>query len=229
MSSSSSLCPSISAAREAADQVLTWLGPAFLQDRFEVVDERLRCGQTAFRVDGEGQHRDRPALELREVLFRQPEQRGDDAGRVREGERLDQVGLTVRGEPVDQFVADAPDDLVFPTRQRLLGERLGHQRPEPAVYGFVHAQHHAVAQHVAEDLDHGVRRERLVVAQHLLDVLVPVHDEDGLALLARHRGHVDALDRRLVALLGQLRVRVSDVARDDVVERPEVLEVVEQI
>ena len=90
-------------------------------------------------------------------------------------------------------------------------------------------EHHPVAQHVTEDLDHGVRRVGLVVAQHRLDVLVPVHDEDGLALLARHRGHVDALDRRLVALFGQLGVRVADVARDDVVERPEVLEVVEQI
>ena len=97
------------------------------------------------------------------------------------------------------------------------------------MHGLVHAQHHPVAQHVAEDLDHGVGRERLVVAQHLLDVLVPIHDEDGLALLAGHRGHVDALDRRLVALFGQLRIGVADVARDDVVERPEVLEVVEQI
>ena len=33
----------------------------------------------------------------------------------------------------------------------------------------------------------------------------------------------------LVALFGQLRIGVADVARDDVVERPEVLEVVEQI
>ncbi len=97
------------------------------------------------------------------------------------------------------------------------------------MHGLVHAQHHPVAEHVTEDLDHGVGRVGLVVTQHRLDVLVPVDDEDRLALLAGHRGHVDPLDRRLVALFGQLRVRVTDIARDDVVECPEVLEVVEQI
>lgn len=140
-----------------------------------------------------------------------------------------QVCLAVWGELVDEIVADAPDDLVLPARERLLGERLGHQRPQPAVHGLVHAQHHPVAEHVTEDLDHDIGRVRLVVAQHRLDVLVPVHDEYRLAFLAWHRGHVDPLDRRLVALLGQLWIGVADVARDDVVERPEVLEVVEQI
>ena len=95
------------------------------------------------------------------------------------------------------------------------------------MHRLVHAQHHAVAKHVAEDLDHDVGRECLVVAQHRLDVFVPVHDEDRLALLAGHRGHIDPLDRRLLALPGQLGVGVADVARDNVVERPEVLEVVE--
>ena len=84
-----------------------------------------------------------------------------------------------------------------------------------------------LAEHRAEGRDDARRRERLVVAQHLLDVLVAVHDEDGLALLAGHRGHVEPLDRLLAAQPGQLRVRVADVARDGVVERPEVLEVVE--
>jgi hypothetical protein len=73
-------------------------------------------------------------------------------------------------------------------------------------------------EHVTEDLDHDIGRGRLVVAQHRLDVLVPVVDEDRLALLAGHRGHIDPLDRRLLALLGQLRVGIADVARDDVVE-----------
>ena len=67
----------------------------------------------------------------------------------------------------------------------------------------------------------------IVVTQHLLGVLVAVHDEDGLALLAGHRGHVDPLDRLLPPQPGQLRVGVPHVAGDGVVERPEVLEVVE--
>ncbi len=98
-----------------------------------------------------------------------------------------------------------------------------------AVHRLVHAKHHPVAEDVAEDLDDGVGREGLVVTQHRLDVLVAVHDEDRLTLLAGHRRHVDPLDRRLMALFGQLRVGVADVARDDVVECPEVVEVVEQI
>ena len=67
----------------------------------------------------------------------------------------------------------------------------------------------------------------IVVAQHLLGVLVAVHDEDGFTLFAGHRGHVESLHRLLAPEPRQLRVRIPHITGDGVVERPEILEVVE--
>jgi hypothetical protein len=97
------------------------------------------------------------------------------------------------------------------------------------VHGLVHTDHHPVAEYVTENLDHRFGREGLVVAQHRLNVLVPIHDEEGLALLTGNRGRLKPLDRRIAGRLRQLRVGIADVARDDLVERHEILEVVEQI
>ena len=102
-----------------------------------------------------------------------------------------------------------------------------HQGSQSAVDGFIHAQHHAVAQHVAENLNHGFGGEGLIVAQHRLNVFVAVDDEDGFALLTGHRRHVDPLDRSVVTLLCQLRVGVANIAQHDVVECREVFEFVE--
>ncbi len=71
------------------------------------------------------------------------------------------------------------------------------------MHRFVHAQHHAIAEHRAECRDDTGRRECQIVTQHLLGVLVAVHDEDGLALLPWHRGHVDPLDRFLAPKPGE--------------------------
>ena len=51
---------------------------------------------------------------------------------------------------------------------------------QPAVDRLVHAEHDALTQHGAESGDDAGRRERQVIAQHLLGVLVAVHDEDRL-------------------------------------------------
>jgi hypothetical protein len=166
-------------------------------------------------------------LELRIVLLRQSQQAGNDPARIVEGEFLDQVGLSVGRELVDEFVSDAADQLVFPTRHGLLRERLRDQRTQPAVHWFVHTQHHALTEHWTECRDHARRRERRVVTQHLLGVLVAVHDEDRLTFFTGHGGHVEPLDRLLPPKPSQFRVRIPNIPGYRVVEGPEVLEVVE--
>ena len=73
-------------------------------------------------------------------------------------------------------------------------------------------------------------RERLVVAQHLLDVFVAVHDEHRQRFLVRKRARrLESLHRFLAAQSRQLGIRVAHVAGDRVVERTEVVEVVEKL
>ena len=60
------------------------------------------------------------AVELREVLFGQPEQARDYADRELEGELAHQLGHAVRDEAVDLFVDDRRDELGLPAGQRLL-------------------------------------------------------------------------------------------------------------
>ena len=93
--------------------------------------------------------------------------------------------------------------------------------------GLVHPEHDVLAQRIAEESDDDGGRERLVVAQHLRDLVVAVHQEDGLGLVVRHPRHVEALHGRLAPHPGQLRVRVPHVAGDGVVEAAEILEIVE--
>ena len=144
---------------ERADQILFRLGSASLKNRREVVTQRGGGAQSAFRVHQPAQQRDRPPLELRVVLLWQPEQTRDDLARIVEGELLDQIRPAVRGEVVDQAVGDAPNEFILPARQRLLRERLLHQRPQPAVHRFVHPQHHALTEHRTERRDDARRRE----------------------------------------------------------------------
>src|SRR6185312_43250 len=106
------------------DQIVGGLGAAGRQDRREVVTQRGRGGKAAFRIQDPAQQRDGPALKLRVVLLRQAQQPGDDLAGIVEGEFLDQVGLPVGRELVDQAVAYSPDQLVFPSCQRLLREGL---------------------------------------------------------------------------------------------------------
>jgi hypothetical protein len=114
---------------------------------------------------------------LRVVLLRQAQQTGNDLAGIVKGELLDQICLAVGCELIDQTIRHPADQLIFPPRQRLLPECLRDQRTQPPVDRLVHAEHHPFAQHRAEGSDDGRRRERLVVAQHLLDVLVAIHDE----------------------------------------------------
>jgi hypothetical protein len=95
------------------------------------------------------------------------------------------------------------------------------------VIGLVQPEHDALAEHVTEDVDDDAGRERLVVPEHLRDLVVAIHHEDGLGRLVRHARHVEALHGLLAPRPGQLGVGVPDVAGDGVVEAPEVLEVVE--
>ena len=61
------------------------------------------------------------------------------------------------------------------------------------------------------------------------DFVIAIHHEDGLALFVRHPGDLDRLDGLLASQPVQLGVRVSHIARHEVVELPEVLEVIEQL
>lgn len=213
---------------ERTDQILTWVGPAGFKDRREVFTQRSRGCKSPFGIHQPAQQRDRPPLELGIVFLGQSEQTGDDLARIVEGELLDQICSAVGRELVDQAVGDATDQLVLPPCQRLLRERFRDEAAKPTVDRLIHAEHHPFAQHRTEGRDDGGRRERLVVAQHLLDVLVAIHDEHRQRFFVRQStGRFEALHRLFAADPRQLRVRVTDVAGDGVVKRPEVLEVVE--
>ena len=93
--------------------------------------------------------------------------------------------------------------------------------------GLVHPEHDVLAQRLAEESDDDGGRERLVVPEHLRDLVIAVQHEDGLGLFVRHPRDVEALHGRCAPRAGQLGVRVPNVTGDGVVEAPEILEIVE--
>ena len=84
-----------------------------------------------------------------------------------------------------------------------------------------------LAEDIAECLNDDRGRERLVVLQHLLGVFIAIHHEDGFAFLARYSRNLDALHRFLASQPGEFGVRVPHIAGHEIVELPEVLEIVE--
>ena len=199
------------------------------ENRGEVVPQRGRGRDGALAIDGDAEQRDRPALELREVLARQAEEPRDDLRRIREGELTDEVGAAASGEAVDQVVGDPIDELVLAARERPLRERRGDQRAVATVRGLVHPEHDVLAERIAEERDDDGGREGLVVPQQLRDLVVAVHHEDGLRGVVRHARQVEALHGALAPSQRQLGVGVPHVARDGVVEGSEVFEIVEQL
>ena len=95
---------------------------------------------------------------------------------------------------------------------------------------LVHAEHHTFTQHRTERRDDRRRRESLVVAQHLLDVLVAIHDEHRQRFLVRKRSRrLESLHRFLATQPRQLGVRVTHITGYRVVEGTEILQVVEKL
>jgi len=215
---------------EAADQVVAGLRATRRQDRREVLAQRLGRREGTLPVDGEGEDGDRPLLELRIVLLGQAEEVGDDLGGIRKRELARELRSAAVREPVDQRVGHGLDQIVLAPGNRPLGEGAGEQRAQAAVLGLVHAEHDLLAEHVAEDGEDDRGGERLVVSQHLRDLVVAVHHEDGLRVVGHgHARQVQALDGSFAPALGQLGVGIAHVAGDGVVEGPEVLEIVEQL
>ena len=90
----------------------------------------------------------------------------------------------------------------------------------------VHAQDDVLAHHRTHDhVDDVTRRERLGVPQHAGDVLEPIDEEDRERLVMRHPRRVEPLYRMLLSRLGELRVGVSGVSGDRVVEEAELVAV----
>ena len=125
---------------------------------------------------------ERPALEARVVAPRQTENARDDLHGEREGELADQLGASRVREAVDELSDDGPNELGLPARERLVPERLRDEAAMVAVLGLVHLEDR-VAHHRAHHLGVDLRRERVVVAQHLRHELEAVHRVDV--------GHVD--------------------------------------
>ena len=206
---------------QVADDVLGRVGSSLGDDAGEVLAQRLRGSQPAVDVGHETDQLNRPALELQEVLFGQPEQAGDDPHRELEGELADQFGLSVGDEAVDQLVDDGRDELGLPAGQRLLPEGVGDQVAVAPVLGVVHAQDH-VAHHHADGGVVAGRGERLGVPQDARAVLVAVGDPPRLDVEALGQDvgrHGEALGhRRVPALVRQGWIGVPGRPRHDVVK-----------
>src|ERR1700739_4899404 len=86
---------------EPTGQIVARVLSAIGENWHEVLAEFLGRLRGALRVDTEGQLRYRPSLKLRIIFFGQPQQSGDDLGRVGKRELVAQICAAVAGEVID--------------------------------------------------------------------------------------------------------------------------------
>ena len=190
---------------DVADEVGAGIVAAVLDDRAEVLAHGLGRGQARLVVGGTEVDLLGPLLELGVVLDRHAQDGGDDLHREGVGDVGDQVGPAERRDAVEQRVDRGLDELVAPPLERRRPERLGDEVAVAAVLVTVLGQDDR-AHHRAHGLGIDRRRERLVVAQHVLDVAVTQHPPRVASEGADH----DGCDRLRPPSLGPDRVRVVD-------------------
>ena len=154
------------------------------------------CGVIGDAVD----HRLRPRVHVLEPHVGEPGDVLQAFGRERQGERLDQIGLAPRGEPVEDAFGMGPEARQPDVPHRARRHRGKHRRALAHMRLAVLA-HHVVAHqavHQSRRLMRGEHVDALFLAE---DVVAP--GEDGRAQL-RHEG-----DRRLLPHPCQIRIGIG--------------------
>ena len=127
-------------ADEHADEVVLRLRAARGDDRRQVLAQVTRRLHPSIEVDGDADQLDRKARERPVILDRNAEDLRDHLDRVMERQLAHELGLTARGELVDQHLHRRPDERRLPVGQSLPAERAADDAAVAAVLGAVHLQ-----------------------------------------------------------------------------------------
>ena len=95
----------------------------------------LRACEPHLGIEHQAQHLDRPAVEIREVLFGEAEHLGDHIHREMKREISHQIGASEILHTLEMIVHDRCDDIALPVRHRPTTERLLHDSSIRAVLG----------------------------------------------------------------------------------------------